>query len=371
MSSAGIIAHCLSNTPVSTEWIYDLQIGEAENVARTELVWDEVRGRFFCLITGQTGDTSQLISSPDGRPPWRVDHTFTEVTQYSSEPSGLHLTPGGRLVTSVTQGNSGGNATGQYFLYSDNLTDWFASPTLATTTSKRDYVIFTGLRYMAFGATSTTCHRTTDADLTVVESCAPPSTSGIMDGVLVYDNGGSPEKRVIITVGGDAFLGIDAKMMYTDDGGTTWNTSTYNTPDPVPEYDGSGIIFDGTIIRVYRFESSDMYWYESTDGGVSFTPSVSSSGTATNTPTYMHNIYDGLWWGVGRDSGTPATVEPQILSSATGLRTFTREDITQWPNLWPAQMNRIAHNENISIATGISSGSGTTGNGFIAYKYRL
>lgn len=372
MSSAGIIAHCLTPTASVNEWIYDFQVGSAGDVSDGTIIWDPTRERFLCLVEQSgTGVESFLMSSPDGRPPWRIDHSFTEYYQYSSEPGELVLGPNGRVVTSVTQQNSSGNVTGQYFLYSDNLTDWFVSPTLATTLSKRDYLVYNGYRYMAFGVPSTTAHRTTDGSLTVVESCSPPSTSGNMSGVLVWDNGGVTDKRIIITVDGNAGGGLDGKIMYTDDGGTTWADAAFNTPDPNPQSPFAGIVTDGTTIRVYKLISSSMYTYDSVDGGLTFTPSTLSSGTSSTTPVEMYNYYDGLWWGAGRDSGTPATTEPQILSSANGLRPFTREDITQWPALWPGRVYDIAHNERISLAFGRSSGSGTSNNGFIAYKYRI
>lgn len=371
MSSAGIIAHCLTPGVANNNWIYDIQIGAENASPNGTILWDPYRRRFFCLLRQFGESNSFLMSSPDGRPPWRHDHTFIEYYEYSGEPASLVVHPSGRLVTSVTQGNSHGNTIGQYFLYSDNLSDWFVSPTLATTLSKDDALIYTGHRYMAFGSPSITVHRTTNSTLSAVESCSPPDTGGDLGGVLVWDNGGVFDKRVIVAMSGDAFLGRDSKLIYTDDGGTTWTTSTFNNPDPNPQAGLDGIVSDGTTIRAYKLVSSSLYTYTSVDGGLTFTCSVLSGGTSSNTPTSMLNYYDGLWWGPGRDSGTPATTEPEILSSPTGLRPFTREDVTQWPSLWPAQIEGIAHNEYISVALGNSSGSGTSNNAFLAYKYRL
>jgi hypothetical protein len=370
MSSAGVIAHSLGTASASGVWIYEQQVGDANSVTGADVVWDPVRERFFCLLTQMDEGTSILISSPDGRAPWRLDHTFTEYYQYSSEPARLVVHPSGRLVTCVTQGNSGGNTVGAYFLYSDNLTDWYPSSTLATGLSKDDYLIFNGYRYMSFSLASTTAIRTTDATLTTVQSCDPPSTSGDLNAVLVWDNGGLTDKRVILAVGGNAGFSLNSKIVYTDDGGTTWNTSTLNAAEPSPQTAFTGLVTDGTTIRAYKTNSGSLYRYDSTDGGLSFTPFAVSSGTSSTTPAGMLNYYDSTWWGPGRDSGTPVTVKPQVLTSATGLRPFTRSDITQWPELWPGQVRRIAHNERISVAFGLSSGSGTSNNGWLAYRYR-
>src|SRR5688572_21729494 len=98
MSSAGVIAHCLADGDgPGTGWVYDTQIGDISDTADARVVWDPLRKRFFCILTSLTGDGSKLISSPDGRPPWRTDHVFVEYTQYSGEPRCLVIHPNGRV----------------------------------------------------------------------------------------------------------------------------------------------------------------------------------------------------------------------------------------------------------------------------------
>lgn len=361
MSSAGVIAHCLSPSVAPSGWLHDIDVGGSSAVAGTNsaLVWHPTHERFLMLLSQSPNST--LWSSPDGRPPWRLDYTFNDRVYH------LAIGDDGRIVTL----SADGTYVGDRVWYSDNLRDWSSTTSVAPslTVSRDTALIFNGFRFMAFGDSSTVMYSTDYTAASWVSSSGPPSTSGNIGGVLVWPLGTAFDDRVIIAINGSSAGALDSKIMYTDDGGVSWSLSAFNNADPNPQVAYDGIVTDGTTIRAYKLIDGALYRSDSVDGGLTFTNFAVSSGSAVSTPVEMLNYYDGIWWGRGRHSGTPVTVSPEVLSSATGLRTFTRDPMTNWPGTGSSEIHQIAHNEYISLCLGEYSGLGTN-IGWIGYKYR-